>query len=98
MKHITEKEFKVLNAIIKNEYQDLCKDSDAIDNPTWLSVVSDYSFSGKVFSGLISSLTEKNMIVTDLDIKSSNDVDQSTIAITEIGFNAWQAYKINSLK
>ena len=90
---ITTKEFKVLDAIINNEYQDNYEPEDAINQPTWLSVVSDYSYQGKVFSGLISSLTEKDMIRTDLDIPTSRDIDQSTIAITKNGFNAWQNFK-----
>ncbi len=90
---ITKKEFTVLDAIINNEYQDLLTEKDAIDEPTWLSVVSDYSYSGKVLSGIISSLTEKNMVRTDLDISTSRDINQSTIAITEVGFEAWEQFK-----
>ena len=90
MKTVTNKELEVLDAIINNEYQDFDKNSpDYKDlSPTWMSVVKDYSFTGKVFSGLISSLTEKKLIETDIEDKGNE-----TIWITKEGFETWLSHQ-----
>ena len=93
---LTEKEFKVLDAIIDNEYQDAIIDKNLTYDQlssTWLEIVSDYSYQGKVFSGLISSLTDKGFVGTDITGLNHQDISESTIWITDSGFNAWKSLK-----
>lgn len=81
---ITEKELAVLESIIDNDYQIFEKsDKNLINSPTWLFVCEDSGVEGKQLSGVISSLTKKGLIGSELDNKRSAD---STIWITEQGY------------
>lgn len=81
---ITEKELAVLESIIDNDYQSFEKsDRDLINSPTWLFVCENSGVEGKQLSGVVSSLTKKGLVGSELDKKRSAD---STIWITELGF------------
>ena len=65
MSTITKLEEKVLKAIRDNEYQDGVTADFVVNNPVWVFSVS-YDVGGtKVFSGVMSSLTKKNLAGTD---------------------------------
>lgn len=82
--NITEKELAVLEAIIGNDYQTFEKsDKDLINSPTWLFVCENSGVEGKHLSGVISSLTKKGLVDSELDNKRPAD---STIWVTELGF------------
>lgn len=84
---ITKKEFNVLDAILINEYVDTDSGEPEANYPTWLSIVSDYSYTGKTFSGITSALSEKGFIRI---MGSGND---ATICATEDGLKAFNEYK-----
>lgn len=86
--NVTEKELTVLNAIISNDYQNFdVTDRGMINSPTWTFVCEDSGIKGKSLSGVISSLSKKGLVESDLDLLNSID---STIYITEAGYNALQ--------
>lgn len=84
--NITSKEHAVLLSIINNDYQTFdVSDRGLVNSPTWTFVCEDSGISGKELSGVISSLTKKGLVKSDLDRKRIND---STIWITKEGFRA----------
>jgi hypothetical protein len=81
----TLNELEVLLSIINNDYQTFDKSDKAlIESATWTFVCEDSGIKGKSLSGVISSLTQKGLVGSTLD---GND---STIWITELGFEALQ--------
>jgi DNA-binding MarR family transcriptional regulator len=83
MTNLTTKENEVLLSIIQNDYQTYEPNDPAlINSPTWTFVCEDSGYKGKTLSGIISSLTQKGLV------SSHNDGNDSTIYITEEGFNA----------
>jgi DNA-binding MarR family transcriptional regulator len=58
-----------------------------INQPTWTFVCEDSGVKGKSLSGVISSLSKKGLVESDFDGKNVSD---STILITEAGYNALQ--------
>jgi hypothetical protein len=84
--NLTEREFKVLQEIILSDYQD-CDDEGTINNPVWLSIIAETlsrleNISGKTFSGLCSSLLEKELIGT----QPKDDY----IWVTSKGYYSWE--------
>ena len=80
---ITPNELEVLLSIINNDYQTFDKSDRAlIKSPTWTFVCEDSGIKGKSLSGVISSLTQKGLVGSTLD------GEDSTIWITEAGYNA----------
>ena len=86
---ITEKEFDVLNAIVMSDYNSSC---EATPNyPIWMWDVSDNTYGGKTFSGLVSRLTEKGLVGTHIEKKK----DDSIIWATELGIEIYNEYNKN---
>jgi DNA-binding MarR family transcriptional regulator len=86
--NVTEKELAVLKSIINNDYQTFdIEDKNMINQPTWTFVCEDSGVKGKSLSGVISSLSKKGLVESDYDGKNVSD---STILITEAGYNALQ--------
>jgi hypothetical protein len=82
---LTENEENVLLSIINNDYRYFKKtDRALINSATWTFVCEDSGLNGKQISGTISSLTKKGFVF------SFQDGNDSTIAITELGFDALQ--------
>jgi hypothetical protein len=82
---ITENEKSILESIINNDYQNFDKSDRAlINSSTWTFVCEDSGLVGKVISGTISSLTQKGLV------GRTQDGNDSTIWITELGFEALQ--------
>jgi DNA-binding MarR family transcriptional regulator len=80
-KDLTDKEISVLYTIINNEYQTFdSTDYRLINSPTWTFICEDSGYKGKTLSGIISSLSKRGVIESELD------GNNSTIWITEYGF------------
>ncbi len=72
--HLTEKEMAVINAILNSEY--LSENTD----PVWIEgLAEEAGLTGKEFSGVVSSLVQKEIVATD---GLGND---GTIALTDYG-------------
>ena len=83
--NITKKEYDVLNAIVNSQYNGDCQ----ANYPVWTWDVSDMSYQGKTFSGIVSSLTEKGLVETMEEGKK----DDHTILITEKGMKIFNLIK-----
>jgi hypothetical protein len=68
MESITEKERKVLQGIITNDFQDAATGTEAvIMNDIWVDCLEDSTgdLRGKILSGVVSSLSKKGLVWTD---------------------------------
>lgn len=96
---VTEKELKVLNGIIFNDYVDFDTDNPVHPNDyeelqTWMWAAQESSgLSGKSFSGVCSSLEKKKMIVTDTEGSKTTEGmeirDTWGITLLKKGYEAW---------
>ena len=92
--HITKNEAIVLNMIARNYFQtDLAQiaiEGRWGDSGIWSEQIEDTSapekVSGRTLSGVCGSLAVKGLVSSDYD------GEDSTIALTEAGFLAWQSH------
>ena len=77
---VTPKEAALLNDIITSEYQV----EDKVGHDIWF----DYIVDSKAKGGVYASLLAKGFVTSSLSDQKVGDVTESTIAITQAGFDA----------
>ena len=102
--HVTSNELTVLQAIAQNEmnYANYSRPQSASETVTWFWTLEEEAYAlregmvmpkGKALSGTISSLTQKGLVVTDMQpdyYQGRDKMNDSTIALTELGFQTWK--------
>lgn len=91
--NLTQNELTVINAIAINEYN-MCNwgiPQNHTETTTYVWAVTDTMLheeknipTGKSFSGVVSSLTKKNLV------NVQGNGEDATIGLTESGFNIWK--------
>lgn len=85
MKNLTDKELEVLKAIDNDCYGDNILDAVW----TW-SVADSLSMAAASFPGVVASLSKKGFVTSYHDVHAGAE-DDSTLAMTEAGFDAYVA-------
>lgn len=83
MSDISQDEFKVLRAILTNEFHDAPLGRERIDSSVWCASLDEAAEpcgvkDGKILSAIVSALAHKKLVVSDGE----------TIALTEAGYAA----------
>jgi len=78
---VTVKEAALLNDIITSEYQD---GEDVVGHDIWF----DYIVDSKSKGGVYASLLAKGLVTSSLSTRKTCGITESTIAITQQGFDA----------
>lgn len=78
--NVTPKEAAMLNDIIASEYQG----DDIVGFDIWF----DYIVDSKAKGGVYASLLHKGFVTASLSDQTQGDITESTIAITQAGFDA----------
>ena len=77
---VTLKEAALLNDIIASEYQG----DDIVGHDIWF----DYIVDSRAKGGVYASLLNKGFVTASLSDQKQGDITESTIAITQAGFDA----------
>ena len=78
--NVTLKEAALLNDIISSEYQN----GDVVGHDIWFDYIVDSTSKGGVYASLLA----KGFVTASLSDQKVGDVTESTIAITQAGFDA----------
>jgi predicted transcriptional regulator len=89
--NLTDNEFKVMDAIVKSYY------GEFITDEVWTKYMAmDSNLSPKVFSGTMSSLTQKGLVVSHK--ATSTQEDDATCALTDKGARLYESLVPNPYK
>ena len=98
MKNLTENEAAVLNAFFESEYGDVDMAAyTEYGREVWMFSIKEHSrLDGKTFSGTVSSLVKKGLVITDTagdkGAMQMSIKDTYIVTITEKGWHEYESY------